>query len=175
MLLTLSQRVANVIVMRTLTVATEIDLRLADPFWGHVAIGEPDECWEWDGNRFQSGYGQAWVPAGTLLPGLDGRIQQAHRVAYLLASKRWPGRMFVCHTCDNPPCVNPAHLWLGTAAENNRDRDAKGRGRSGSNRTPAEVEAEVREAVAEGRKISHLAREFGISRMTIYRIIGSDR
>lgn len=151
----------------------DAELKLADPFWGYVDIGESDECWEWSGTRWQSGYGQAWVPVGTVPPGLDGQMQPAHRVAYFLANRKWPGVMFVCHSCDNPPCVNPRHLWLGTASDNNWDRSAKRRN-GDRGKTPDDVAAQITEAVETGRKITHVAREFGVSRMTVYRIISDN-
>lgn len=82
-----------------------------------------DGCWLWTG----------YAPAGgsrALYGEFDfksGKRMLAHRAAYLLLKGEDPGRMCVCHTCDNPRCVRPDHLWLGTRAQNNADRDAKGR------------------------------------------------
>ncbi len=78
-------------------------------------------CWEWQGCR-RSGYGRVWR---------DGRLLTVHRlVAHLVfdldLSDRWT---LVCHRCDNPPCFNPDHLFLGTPSDNNDDRDRKGRSR----------------------------------------------
>jgi len=77
----------------------------------------PDACWPWLASTAK-GYGQI----------KDGvRMRKAHRVAYALAHGAAPSELFVCHRCDNPKCVNPAHLFLGTNSDNQLDSSAKGR------------------------------------------------
>jgi len=88
-----------------------------DRFWAKVQ--KTDGCWIWQGDRFAYGYGRIKVRPRTLL---------AHRVSWEIAHGPIPPGLFVCHHCDNPPCVNPAHLFLGTCDDNIRDRDRKGRG-----------------------------------------------
>jgi excisionase family DNA binding protein len=87
-------------------------------------IKGPDECWEWRGKRGTSSrknYGSFRI---------GKRQWPAHRLVYMLTRKvTLPRTALVCHTCDNPPCINPAHLWLGSVADNNADRDRKGRHR----------------------------------------------
>jgi len=93
-------------------------------------------CWEWRGGRGvdrggYGHYGRFWF---------DGRMESTHRVAWLLLVGEIPTGLYVCHACDNPPCWNPAHLFLGTATANVADMMAKGRFRIGR-RTPLRGQA----------------------------------
>ena len=81
-----------------------------------------DECWNWQASISPTGYGCFRH---------SKRSYRAHRVSYQLATGVYPGKLLVCHSCDNPSCVNPSHLWLGTHDDNQRDKLAKGRHRNG--------------------------------------------
>ena len=88
-------------------------------FWAKVdRSGGPDACWIWTGGRKGRGYGEFYK---------DHRLLGAHRVAWELAIGPIPNGLDCLHSCDNPPCCNPAHLFLGTQADNNADMVAKGR------------------------------------------------
>lgn len=95
--------------------------RTMDRFWKYVERRVEDECWIWNGPRVPSGYGRIrW----------NGRDSYAHRCSYELHKGPVPPGMHVCHTCDNPPCVNPKHLFHGTRQDNMQDSVRKGRMRN---------------------------------------------
>jgi len=85
-------------------------------FWMNVRC-QDSGCWEWSKCRHPEGYGEFWA----------GRRFRTHRYSWQMHFGDIPDGMFVCHHCDNPPCVNPAHLFLGTHQDNMRDMIAKGR------------------------------------------------
>lgn len=84
-----------------------------DRFWSKVQIGASNKCWPWTGARFAKGYGSFDI---------KGKSVIAHRQAWQLEHEQpIPADMMICHHCDNPPCCNPRHLYLGTRATNMRD------------------------------------------------------
>lgn len=133
-----------------------------------VAFGSND-CWYWMGSIHRLGYG-VFLCEGE---------SKAHRVSYRLFNGEIPAGMKVMHTCDTRCCVNPAHLIVGSQADNVADMVAKGRRRGGNIRgannpmakaTP-EVVASIRSAVSAGAKQIDMARTFGLSPMTVSRIV----
>ncbi len=147
---------------------------LAKRFWAKVDKGDsPTACWEWKGNRSWSGYGLVWIAMGAI-------PQKAHRVAWKLCNGDINEEQCVLHHCDNRLCVNPDHLFLGTRADNARDRNDKGRSRTRPLRgeanhlakfTAADVLAIRQKYAAGGMSAPELAREFGCGTSHIYRII----
>lgn len=124
-------------------------------------------CWIWMGATKPGvwNYGKFW---------LNGSLRKAHRAAWTLYRGEIPDGMFVCHTCDVPLCVNPAHLFLGTPADNMADMATKGRDLEGRVTQGRKIARLSPEQVVEirGSALSHgqLAKQFGVSRTTIYSI-----
>ena len=96
----------------------ELSAQDTDRFWGKIQVGSPDECWPWLGAKDEDGYALFKV---------KGTMYRASRLMYLLHHRQDPGPKLVCHHCDNPPCMNPADFFLGTARDNTLDSVAKGR------------------------------------------------
>lgn len=87
-------------------------------FWSKVSIGAPDDCWEWQAYATKQGYGKFSI---------GKKLYMAHRVSYKLTYGDFDQSLDCCHKCDNPRCVNPNHLFLGTTKDNMQDMLSKGR------------------------------------------------
>lgn len=138
---------------------------LRERFWSKVALGTGDMCWIWVARCQQGGYGQFRM---------HGRIVAAHRVAYELAVGPIPAGLCVCHRCDNPSCVNPAHLFLGTQKENLADmvmkgREVRSRGERHGKAILTEKQVHEIRARCTGRlgEKTEIAREYGVNRHAI--------
>lgn len=142
---------------------------LADRFWEKVDRRGPNDCWEWTAALNEHGYGVMRPEGRRTGPGI-----KAHRMSMMLAGVDVDG-LVVRHSCDNPPCVNPAHLSTGTKADNSADMVARGRSprgsRSGTSKLTERQVAEIRRRQAAGELHRVLAAEYGVSRVTITNIV----
>jgi len=122
-------------------------------------------CWEWTASKDRDGYG---IFRGEVN---EQYLRKAHRFSWALANrKQIPSDMVVCHSCDNPSCVNPAHLWLGSMAENQQDKWSKGRGGilKGDELPQAKLtEQQALSILKDPRPYTAIAADYGITIMTI--------
>ena len=136
---------------------------LRERFFGKVDIS--GDCWQWLGYRAPSGYGLFWT---------GKRDERAHRVSWQFHNGPIPDGLHVLHHCDNPPCVNPGHLWLGTDADNVRDKVKKNRHCYGSLHYKAKIDESdvlvIRELRSASTSVKALSWFFEISEQTIYQV-----
>lgn len=138
-------------------------------FWSKVKVTTLDGCWEWQASRTPLGYGQF---------GLKSKLKISSRVAWELTYGDIPEGLHVCHRCDNPPCCNPEHLFLGTNHENVRDSLNKGRRsprkgeNNGQHKLTAAQSQEIRQKYVQGEiRYADLANEYGVSAVQIGHIV----
>lgn|SRR5574343_112608 len=149
-------------------------------FWRHVSKTD-NGCWIWTAHRSKSGYGMFWMPGTN---GSKDTNLRAHRVSWILTHGEIPNNLWVLHRCDNPPCVNPLHLFLGTGKDNTQDMISKGRYKNNSHHLRGKMTGEknrratitnsqvpvIRELLAQGMKQSKIARKLGISKFVVWSI-----
>jgi len=137
-------------------------------FWKYIIKNDDiNKCWKWTGSKIKSGYGNISV---------NDKIKLAHRVSYEMHNGAIPEGMFVCHSCDNPECCNPLHLWIGTNSDNVADKMKKGRlnPNDGMNNPRAILKdqdiLEIRKLLLDGVKGAVIARQYGVGKTAICRI-----
>ncbi len=145
---------------------------IADRFWPRV--DKSGACWIWTGARTHGGYGVIREP------GRAGRLVRAHRQSFEWAFGPIAAGAVVCHRCDNPSCVNPDHLFVGTQTDNMRDASAKGRAKGGTPPGGTHHRAKLTQAKAGeiraryargGVGLAPLAAEYGVSKKTVLNIV----
>lgn len=131
-------------------------------FWNYV--NQTETCWLWKGSMYPNGYGSF------------KHHQKAHRVAFEICHGPIPSGLWVLHKCDNPPCVRPDHLFLGTPSDNARDmikknRHGKGAARGESHRSHKLTAAQVLNIRSSEQAPLALAQVYSVTRRTIYQIL----
>lgn len=147
---------------------------LKERFWSKV--DKSGDCWLWIASVNNTGYGEF---------GIGRKVVKAHRVAYELVVGKIPSKMCVLHRCDNPPCVNPTHLFIGTLKDNAVDMTKKGRRYKPYNKGSKHGNAKLtEESVMEMRKLYPnastlkeylvIGKKYGVSRRTVARALRSE-
>ena len=159
--------------MTSIPISAKSRCSLNHRFWSKVRKSE--QCWEWVGAKYPSGYGALGVGSRS-----DGTrtLMAAHRISWILKHGDIPTKLWVLHHCDNKSCVRPDHLFLGDAFDNMRDMTNKGRNKClvGAAHCSAKLtEKDVKEIRGKySRKAANgkeLAAEYGVSNVMIYRIV----
>jgi len=119
-----------------------------------------DNCWVWQGAKDDKGYGRMYI---------KNKGIRAHRISWELYNGTIPEGKEICHSCDNPPCVNPEHLWLGSHQEN--IIDALGKGRLSYCTVTTEVVPQIRQSFAEGLNQREIARKFKVGYDCVRKIV----
>lgn len=149
------------------------DLPLADFFWDRVRKAKSNECWIWVGPKYVMGYGEC-------------RRKYAHRVSWELKNGKIPKGLHILHKCDNPPCVNPKHLYAGSNTQNRRDARDRCRYPGGAKSSRAVLTAhQVREmkimkielypTLSRERAAELIAKNFPVTRFAVRDILAGKR
>lgn len=150
---------------RAARLGTEPRTPWQERFWRFVPDPRPVACWEWAGERDKKGYGVLMID-----PAPPQRYRQAPRASWEIHNEPIPPGKVICHRCDNPPCVNPAHLFIGTQQDNIADMIAKGR-----QRTPVRYSREVIDQIhalrAEGLLQREISERLGVSTTQIGNVL----
>ncbi len=148
-----------------------MDESIVRRFWEHVKPGEETDCWPWlSEGEIPKGYGKLFCRR----PDGSRYVLRGHRISYLLHKGAIPDGLVVRHACDNPPCCNPAHLLIGTKADNARDMVERGRSNKPAGmRHPRRVLSETQVAEIRRRYVTmrQLAQEYGVAISTISGVI----
>lgn len=122
-------------------------------------------CWEWNGNKRPDGYGTIYSYVH--------KMMRAHRMSWLVVNGEIPKDMDVLHKCDNPPCINPDHLWIGTDADKVRDMDKKGRhskGEQNHHKLSGKQVVAILDMLKNGLRQSECGKRFNVHRSNILKI-----
>lgn len=142
-------------------------------FWSKVDKSNPDGCWLWTGSKVPFGYGTTYY---------NGKPQRTHRISYKIAHGEIPDDVCVLHKCDNPACVNPDHLFLGTKHDNTQDMVKKGRQKyvthngseNGNSKLKESDVTQIRCLFESGYSQKGIAKLFSISTRTVCQIVENE-
>jgi len=146
----------------------KITLEVVERFHEKWKINADNGCWEWTGAVAGRGYGEMKIP-------MTRRQEYAHRISYMIHYGEIPNGVLVCHTCDNPKCVKPSHLFLGTSKDNLQDMKEKDRHLRGERNKMAKLTDEKVRAMhflhGQGLSTGKIAKGFKVSQSTVHKII----
>lgn len=144
-------------------------MNIEERFWSKVNVGDLNECWEWQAARNNDNYGTFHTKLKTI---------SSHRFCWELTYGKIPDGLQVLHHCDNPPCCNPRHLFLGTHLDNMQDRNRKGRARNlygeehGNSKLTEQEVRQIRIDYSNGNiSMKKLGLKYNVTPRTIYMII----
>lgn len=146
-----------------------LDNAVLERFWAKIDRGDPRQCWLWKASKKNSRdcYGHFKIKSYVTVT--------ASRLAYAIAYGEEPAELCVLHSCDNPACCNPAHLFLGTVKDNSQDMVRKGRARNGyrkgssngANKLDAKTVCAIWRCIRRGQNNTEIGRRFGVHHSTI--------
>jgi hypothetical protein len=136
-------------------------------FWEKVNRKSKNECWEWRGSKLNSGYGK--------MRDSNKRQRPATHISWFIHHRKWPTKL-MCHTCDNPKCVNPHHLFEGNYKDNSidcvgKDRHTRGSRQSFAILTEKDVEEIKKEYTGEHGDCTRLGKKYNVTYSTISKIM----
>jgi hypothetical protein len=150
----------------------KISVELVERFHEKWKLNKRSGCWEWTASVAGKGYGQIKLPG-------ERRQIYAHRLSYLIHYGHLADDLLICHTCDNPKCVKPSHLFVGTPADNLQDMKAKDRHLHGTRNKKSKLsDDQVRHAhrlSAEGMSQGKIAKVLNVAQSTVFKLLKGDR
>ena len=148
-------------------ISDNISERKKRKFWGKV--DKSGECWEWGGSRNDKGYGRMQI---------NKKVYKAHRLSFFLHYGKDPGKFLVLHKCDNPSCVRPDHLSLGTNSDNMKDMTSKNRQRKGEGIPWSKLKKnDVKDILilhSKGKTHREIAKKYNVSEGNVRKILRGD-